>query len=255
MAQVNLIELSTTSLEKEGCYCLRSKPKSEGYRKKSEWLKSQFQHGLKYVNLKENGKAAGFIEYAPIEASSRVVYGENYLVIHCLWVHVTGKGYASKLIQTCLQDAKELGKAGVIVVTNPSTSWTPSKDIFIKNDFKEIAKAPYDFELLVCKFGDAADPYFPNNWEERLHHYEELTILRTKQCPYIEVATEVVFAAAAKLEMEPRVVDIQKREELLAISPTPYGVYGVVYKKQLVAFHRLTMKAVMKKIKEIDNEA
>jgi len=39
------------------------------------------------------GGMAGSIEYTPIEYSSRVVYGENYLVIHCLWINITGKGY------------------------------------------------------------------------------------------------------------------------------------------------------------------
>ncbi|WP_218240783.1 hypothetical protein, partial [Pseudomonas sp. 2822-17] len=95
----------------------------------------------------------------PIESSSRVVYGENYLVIHCLWVHVTGKGHASKLINRCIEDARAQNKNGVIVITNPETSWTPSKDIFIKHDFELIDQAPYGFELLVHKFAEAADPY------------------------------------------------------------------------------------------------
>lgn len=63
----DIVNIDETNIEREGCYCLRSKP-------------------------------AGFIEDTPIEYSSRVVYGENYIVIHCLWVNITGKGYTSKLI-------------------------------------------------------------------------------------------------------------------------------------------------------------
>lgn len=158
-----MIELNQENLNESGCYCLRSQPNSTGYTNKNDWLRGRFNEGLKYIKVMDNKKVAGFIEYTPIEYSSRVVCGDNYLVIHCLWVHITGKGYASTLIRKCIQDAKEQNKDGVIVITNPNTSWTPSKDIFIKNDFLEVDHAPYGFELLVHKFGDAPDPYFPND--------------------------------------------------------------------------------------------
>lgn len=251
MESINFVELKEENLEGEGCYCLRSKPNSHGYRNKSKWLKNQFQEGLKYVKVMENNKPAGFIEYTPIENSSRVVHGENYLVIHCLWVNITGKGYASQLIKKCIQDAKKQNKAGVIVITNPDTSWTPSKDIFIKNKFKEIARAPYGFELLVYKLGEASDPYFPNDWEERLHIFNDLTILRTPQCPFVDVATDNVMSAANKVGIKATIIDIQDREELLRISPTPYGIYGVVYKEKLISYHRLTVHSAYKKLKEL----
>jgi len=163
MEQVELLEINQTNLEGEGCYCLRSKPNSKGYTNKNNWLTGRLDEGLKYVKILEDSKQAGFIEYTSIEFSSRVVYGENYLVIHCLWVNSTGKGYATKLIQKCLEDAKQQKKAGVIVITNPNTSWTPSKDVFVKNGFIEIEQAPLGFELLVHKLGNASDPYFPKN--------------------------------------------------------------------------------------------
>lgn len=145
---IEWIELGEENLEKQGCFCLRSKPNSKGYMNKNTWLLERLNEGLKYIKLMEHGKPAGFIEYTPIEYSSRVVFGENYLIIHCLWVSSTGKGYATKLIHACIQDAKEQNKAGVVVITNSDTSWTPSKDIFIKNGFIEVDHAPHGFELL-----------------------------------------------------------------------------------------------------------
>jgi Acetyltransferase (GNAT) family len=246
-----IVELNEENLTSSGCYCLRSKPNSTGYTDKNEWLTEHFEKGLKYVKVMENNKPAGFIEYAPIEHSSRVVYGENYIVIHCLWVHITGKGYASTLIEHCLEDAKAQQKDGVIVVTNPDTSWTPSKDIFLKHNFIKIGDAPYDFELLVHKFRDVADPYFPNDWEERLTYFNDLTILRTKQCPFVDVATENVLQAANKLELHADIIDIKDREQLMKLSPTPYGIYGVVYKNRLISFHRLTVHSATKRLKEL----
>lgn len=72
---ITLINLDEKNLEESGCYCLRSKPKSSGYMRKNNWLKGKFKQGLKYVKIMENNKQAGFIEYVPIEHSSRVVYG------------------------------------------------------------------------------------------------------------------------------------------------------------------------------------
>lgn len=251
---MEMVELDEENLDDQGCYCLRSKPNSTGYMNKNKWLTERFYEGLKYIKIMEDCKPAGFIEYTPIEYSSRVVYGENYLVIHCLWVNVTGKGYASKLINQCIQDAKEQNKAGVIVVTNPNTSWTPSKDIFIKNNFIEVDRAPYGFELLVHKFGNAPDPYFPNDWEERLKPFKDLTILRTQQCPFVEIATVNVIEGANKLGINGKIIDIKNREELLRLSPTPYGIYGVIFKNKLIAFHRLTVHSAMKRLKELSQE-
>ncbi|WP_417897668.1 GNAT family N-acetyltransferase [Bacillus haimaensis] len=251
MQQYELVELNESNIDAEGCYCLRSKPSSTGYINKNEWLLGRFEEGLKYIKITENGKAAGFIEYTPIEYSSRVVHGENYLIIHCLWVQITGKGYASTLIDKCLQDGRDQGKDGVIVITNPNTSWTPGKDVFLKHHFEDIEHAPYGFELLVHKFGKSPDPYFPKDWEERLNRISGLTILRTQQCPFLDIATDNVVEAAKKLGIHPEIIDMKSREQLLRMSPTPYGVYGVVYRNQLISFHRLTVHSAMKRLKEL----
>ncbi|MGN8845608.1 GNAT family N-acetyltransferase [Niallia sp. HCP3S3_B10] len=250
--KIEFIELSTENIDEKGCYCLRSKPKSTGYQGKKGWLIDQFGQGLKYIQLLEHEKLAGFIEYTPIEYSSRVIYGENYYVIHCLWVNITGKGYATQLIKKVIQDAKDHKKNGVIVITNPTTSWTPSKEVFIKNDFVEVEHAPYGFELLVYKMDDVPNPYFPNDWQERLTRYnDQLTILRTAQCPYIDIAIDNVIEAATKLDIKAEIQHLQTREELLKLSPTPYGVYGVIYRNQLISYHRLTVHSAMKRLREL----
>lgn len=249
MDQIGLVVLDEVTLEAEGSYCLRSKPGSPGYTGKNEWLETCFQKGLQYVKLTENGKTAGFIEYTPIEHSSRVVYGENYFIIHCLWIGATEKGYASRLIRKCIEDAKALGKDGVAVITNSTTSWTPSKEIYIKNGFRQADQAPYGFELMVYPLGHRDVPCFPNNWNERLNLFPDLTILRTPQCPYLTIATDNMITAADKLGLHAEIVNMKNREELLKLSPTPYGVYGVVYKQKLIAYHRLTVHSPMKRLK------
>ncbi|QCR34506.1 GNAT family N-acetyltransferase [Lysinibacillus sp. SGAir0095] len=249
---MQVVELDTEILEGIGSYCLRSKKKTLGYINKNKWLNERFEEGLKYVQLLENNKQVGFIEYTDAEYSSRVVHADNYLVIHCLWVGETGKGYGAKLINHCLQHARKNHKQGVVVVTNPETSWTPSKDIFLKNNFQLMDTAPKNFELLVYQLGKRYTlPSFPTNWDERVARFEDLTIIRSFQCPYVEVATENIIAGANKLGIEVNIIDLKNREELMELSPTPYGIFSVIYKRNLITFHRLTIHSVMKRLKEL----
>jgi N-acetylglutamate synthase-like GNAT family acetyltransferase len=251
LADVQMVELDTELLEGLGSYCLRSKKKSLGYINKNKWLNERFEEGLKYIQLIENKKQVGFIEYTDAKFSSRVVHADDYLVIHCLWVSETGKGFGTKLIHKCIQDAKENGKQGVVVVTNPKTSWTPSNEIFFKNDFKLVDQAPNHFELLVYQLESSTSvPFFPTNWDERLKAFTNLTILRSFQCPYVEVATENITEAANTLGINVTIIDFKNRDELMELSPTPYGVFSVVFRGKLISFHRLTVHSVMKKLKE-----
>lgn len=247
-----MVELDTDILEGMGSFCLRSKKKSLGYINKNKWLNESFEKGLKYIQLIENKKQVGFIEYTDAEFSSRVVHANNYLVVHFLWVSQTGKGYGTKLINKCLQDAENQSKSGVVVVTNPETSWTPSKDIFLKNQFKLVDTAPFNFELLVYQFENSTSlPYFPTNWDERINKFENLTILRSFQCPYVEVATKNIIVGANELGLDVKIIDLKSREELMELSPTPYGIFSVVFKGKLITFHRLTVHSVMKRLKEL----
>lgn len=250
MPDVRMAECDAEILEGTGSFCLRSKKNSLGYINKNKWLNDRFEEGLKYVQLFEGDKQAGFIEYTDAAFSSRVVHADNYLVIHCLWVSETGKGYGSRLIRKCLEDAKNNAKQGVLVVTNPDTSWTPGKEIFLKNGFQLADTAPYQFELFVYQFDPGRLlPLFPDNWDERINKFHGLTILRSFQCPYVDIAAENIIKAGDKLGIPVKIIDFKNRKELMDLSPTPYGVFSVVFKGKLVSFHRLTVHSAMKRLK------
>ncbi|MED4886620.1 GNAT family N-acetyltransferase [Lysinibacillus sp. FSL R7-0073] len=252
MTHIEIVEMDGQLVEGIGSYCLRSKKKSEGYKGKNKWLNQQFEKDLRYVQLLEDHKQVGFIEYTDAEYSSRVVHADGYVMIHCLWVSAVGKGYGTQLLKKCMDDAKQRGKKGVAVLTNDHTSWTPSKALFLQHQFQLVATAPYNFELLVYPFSEDVElPYFPHNWHDRLTGYHNLTILRSFQCPYVEVATENILAAASKLGLSVDLVEIQSRDELMEKSPTPYGIFSVIYKGQLISFHRLTVQSVYKKLQTL----
>jgi len=79
----------------------------------------------------------------------------------------------------------------------------------------------------------------------------ELTILQMPQCPYVEVAADNVSQAAAKLGIQSNTIVLKDRNELLKLAPTPYGIYGVIYKGRLISYHRLTIHTATKRLKEL----
>lgn len=245
------LEIIRNQVRESGCYCMRSMKKHPGYENKVNWTESQLDHGLSYVQIKQGKKVLGFIEYAPGESSWRAVHADGYLVIHCLWVGVPGMGIGSRLIQLCLEEARERRMKGVAVLTNPDTGWAPSKDIFVKNGFSQVEHGPYSFELYAYTFPDASAsaPYFPTDWDARLQRFSQgLTILRTDQCPYLEVATDNLLEAAKAARIEPHIIHIESRAQMMALSPTPYGVFNVVYNGELIAYHRMTARSFYKKL-------
>lgn len=235
-----------------GIYCMRSMKKATGYKKKIGWTDDKVNEGLTYVQLKLGKKTMGFIEYAPGEASCRVVNADGYIVIHCLWIGEIGKGYGSQLIQLCIDDAKIQNKKGVAVLTNSDTAWSSSEKIFIKQGFECVEEGPYSFNLYVKKFDNSDNPYFPNNWNERLERFSEgLTILRTDQCPYLEVATNNILDAAKAINICPEIIYMNDRPKVMELSPTPYGVFSVIYNGKLISYHRLTTHSFLKKLKSV----
>ncbi len=75
-----------------------------------------------------------FIEYVPGEHAWRAVDAKDYMFIHCMWTSANkykSKGYASLLIDECINDAEKQGMSGVAVVTSEGPFMT-GKDLFLE---------------------------------------------------------------------------------------------------------------------------
>jgi hypothetical protein len=166
------------------------------------------------------------------------------MVIHCLWVvgKGKGKGYGSRLIQECLDDARAQNMHGVAMLTSDRT-WLASKDIFARNGFIEVDSAPPSFQLMVNRFGSGAEPSLPRNWEARARAFGGgLTITRTAQCPYVENGTNALLEFAAARNIKSKVVEFQTAREVQERAPSAYGVFGTVLDGQLLSYHYLQPK-------------
>lgn len=247
-----IVTVDATNVEAEGFFCYKSKPKSEGYQKKLAWLQQRFAEGMRIKIVYEGDRSVGFIEYIPGSHTWRVVEAPDYLVVHCLWVVGRGKkkGYGSRLLQACEEDARQRGKLGVVMVSSQG-NWLAKDKIFLKNGFEKVDSAPPSFSLLVKRFRPGPAPAFPEDWEQRQARYGAgATIVYADQCPYMPDAVQQAVDAFAERGIAAQVVKLETSEAVRASSPTPYGVFGVVYDGQLLSYHYLGKK----ELRRLDEE-
>lgn len=236
-----LITVDGSNVDDFGFFCYKSKPKSQGYGKKLAWVRDRMEEGMRIKIFMEGDRSVGFIEYLPCEHGWRVVDAPGYMLIHCLWVvgRAKEKGYGSRLIEACIQDAIDMGKCGVVMVSSRG-NWLADKKIFLKNGFEIVDQAPPSFDLLVRRFGENKAPKFPHDWERRMKQFGPgLTIVYADQCPYMPDAVRKAVEHFKDRGIESQVIQLETREDVQAKSPTPFGVFGVVYNGELVSYHYL----------------
>lgn len=239
-----IITVDASNVEAEGFFCYKSKPKSEGYRLKKDWLAARFAEGLRIKILYEGERSVGFVEYTPGEADWRAVRAPGHTVIHCLWVvgKGKGKGYGTRLVNACAEEARAAGRHGVAVVTS-SRVWLAKSALYLRDGFEVVDRAPPSFELLVKRFDDAPPPAFPTDWEERQRSYGPgLTVVYSGQCPYIPDAVRLALDAAGRRGIPARAVQLLSAREVQERSPSAYGVFGIVYEGKLLSYHYLQDK-------------
>ena len=220
-----------------GCgICGRKPGRTEGHRRKCDWLKKRYAEGLRFKVLRSREFGdIGMIEYAPGSHAWRPVEAEGYFVIHCLMVNRKhlGKGLGALLLDSCLRDAKKSKCRGVAVVTS-SDSFMAGSGLFIKAGFVSVESIP-PYELLVKKFKKAApDPRFIVDRERVLkRHTKGLTILAADQCPLVIKCAEDISQAARALGLKPKLVRVRSAKQSREL-PTPYGMFSIIYDGRLI---------------------
>ena len=181
------------------------------------------------------------LEYIPGEYAHRPVKAEGYMFIHCIFVgfrvEFKGKGYASAMLDECIQEAKEQGKVGVAVVTRKG-SFMAKKDIFLKKDFHVVDIAKPDFELLALKFKpDAANPKFaiPNTDAYK----DGLTVIRSPQCPYSVKNVDAIMVTAKEMGLNAKLLDLTTAEAAQQ-SPCAFGTFCIINNGEILSHHPIS---------------
>jgi L-amino acid N-acyltransferase YncA len=238
--------IDASNVDRYGFFCYKSKPKTAGYRQKREWLDGCLAEGLRLKIIYEGTRSAGFIEYAPGESTWRAVQAAGYMVIHCMWVVGSGKGkgYGARLLEQVISEAQSKGMYGVAVVSSLST-WLVKKGFFIHHGFELVDQAPPCFELLVKHFGQGTIPCFSQDWDNRLKRIPKgLVVYHSGQCPYHAMFVSSLGNAASLMGIPIQTVELKSSWEARTLSPSAYGVFGVVYNGQLLSYRPMGGKTL-----------
>jgi GNAT superfamily N-acetyltransferase len=250
--RAKLIDITAENIAETGFFCYMSKPKAEGYQRKLNWLKARFIEGMR-IKMYELPQR-GFIEYIPGEYAWRTVDAKGYMFIHCLWVvgKSKGQGLGGRLLEECIRDARDAGMHGVAMLTSEG-NWLAGKELLLQHGFKPVAQAPPAFNLMVMQFDNAPPPALLNNWEKKAEQFAQgLTVFRSDQCPYIDDAVKTVLETAKTLSIESRIVELKTCEDVRNLSPSPYGVFSIVYNGKLLSYHHLLEKELLKRLEEFN---
>ena len=229
-----IVEITPDNIAEHSQVICFINPKHEFYHKKIDWLEAQFNNGLRIKLLYINGekRPVGFIEYIPGEHCWRSVAAKGYMFIHCLWT--SGKkhqhqGLGTLLIKEVEKDAKKT--RGVAVITSDK-SFMANKDIFKKNGYDIISESGKE-QLLAKQFRDGPLPSI-NNWQSELKKYKGLSMVYSKQCPWVARFIEEVKPIVEEKKLKPKIIELKTPAQAQR-APSVYGVFNLIYDGKLLA--------------------
>lgn len=239
-----IVSVDGGNLDQRGFFCRKSKMRTEGNLRKLAWAADGFQDGLGVEILYEESRSVGFIEYTRGEHAWRAVHAPGYLLIHCIWVVGRAKqqGYGSGLLERVETQARATGSSGVAMVTS-SGVWLAGNELLAAHGYEQIDEAPPSFQLMAKRFNGGSQPRFPKNWDERAAAFGKgLTVVTTDQCPYLDDAERAIVAGADQVGIPVTIEKLATAAEVQARSPSAFGVFGVVFDGDLLAYHYLLEK-------------
>ncbi len=245
MPEAIIIDLTPETIENYGVCGYKDVRKHKELRNKIAWFGKYYPLGLRIKALiAPDGSYQGMIEYIPGEYAHRPVDASGFLFIHCVFVGFKkehkDRGYATRMIQLVLEEAREAGKRGVAVVSRKG-SFMANAAIFLKLGFNIVDQAKPDFQLLAKVFeGDSSAPRFKDNKEQALK--DGLIIQRSPQCPYTEKnVMDIMQAAKAQFDLEPTLIDLQDHVAAQN-SPCPFGTFCIIHDGEVISHHPISRK-------------
>jgi hypothetical protein len=232
--ETSIIEVTPDTISNHPQAICFINPKHEFYYKKIEWLREQFKNGLKIklLYLKGEKRPIGFVEYVPGEYCWRSVNAKGYMFIHCLWTN--GKkhqhqGMGRLLLEEVEKDSKEM--LGVAVVTSDK-SFMSSQKIFKKNGYSIISESGKD-QLMMKQFNNGPLPFI-NNWQAELEKFNGLSIIYSKQCPWVARFIEEIKPILEDKKLKPKIFQLKTAADAQK-APSFYSVFNLIYNGKLLA--------------------
>ena len=228
---MDIITVNAENIGREHICCAISEKKGECcVSSKKAWLQARFEEGLVFQKLDARGKV--FIEYIPAEHAWCPIDAPGYMHINCFWVsgQFKGQGFANRLLEACISDAKAKGKHGLTVLSSAKKMPFLSDPGYLKHKGFRLADtaAPY-FELLYLPFSEnAAAPLFCPCAKEGKTAERGLVLYYTNQCPHTAKYVPLIEDAARR---QGRTLTVHKIETADAArsAPSPFTTYSFFY--------------------------
>jgi len=233
---MDIISVNQSNIEKEHICCAISDKKGENcVSSKKEWMKNQFENGLVFKRLDARGKV--FIEYIPAENAWCPIEAKDYLFVNCFWVsgQFKGQGYANKLLEECLTDAKAQNKKGLVVLSSAKKMPFLFDPKYLKyKNFKVCDMAAPYYELLYLPFEEDAEiPQFKDCCRKGTIEETGMVLYYANQCPHTEKYAPLIAEIAESKGQSIKLIKIETREQAQN-APAPFTTYSFFYEGKFV---------------------
>lgn len=233
---MNFITVDQSNLEKEHICCAITDKKGENcVPTKKEWLKDRFDDGLVFKKLDVRGKV--FIEYIPAEKAWCPIVADGFIFINCFWVsgQFKGQGWANKLLNECILDAKLKEKKGLVILSSTKKMPFLSDPKYLKyKGFKVCDIAEPYYELLYLPFEKNTEiPKFHDCCKQGKISEMGMVLYYSNQCPHTEKYAPIIQQIAQTRDQELSLVKFETCNQAQNAS-APFTTYSFFHHGKLV---------------------
>ena len=224
------IRLTQENLATEHICCAISNERDAQVASKKAWLADRLGEGLVFLKGDVRGKC--FIEYLPAENAWAPVAADGCMFIDCLWVagQYKGHGYGAALLDACVQDSREKGKRGLVILSSPKKKGFLADRAYMEaKGFRVCDTAPPYFSLLYLPLCDAADtPRFLPCAKAEAHPDMPagFTAYYSGQCPFPAKYVPLLADMARRRGAAFTAVPLKTRLEAQA-APCPFTAFSL----------------------------
>ncbi len=242
------IRVTNENIEREHICCAISNNNDAQVSSKKAWLHARFDDGLVFLKSKERGKC--FIEYIPAENAWNPIVADGYMYINCLWVagSFKGHGYATDLLNACLEDSRSKGKHGLCILSAAKKKPFLADPKFLKyKGFSVCDEADNGIQLWYLPFAED-DVFTPKFKECAKHpHTDEMgyVLYYTSQCPFNAKYVPVIEGIAKERSIPFRAIHLQNKEDAQN-APTPITTYALFLDGRYITNEQMNDKRFLK---------
>lgn len=243
------ITVTKENIDKEHICCAISNNYDIQVVSKKNWLKERFDDGLVFLKSQQRGKC--FVEYIPAENAWNPIVADGYMYIDCLWVagSLKGQGYATDLLNACIEDSKRKEKKGLCILSAAKKKPFLADPKFLKyKGFTVCDEADNGIQLWYYPFTENAE--IPKFKECAKHpHIDEMgyVLYYTNQCPFNAKYVPVLENIAAEKSIAFKAILIQSKEAAQN-APTPITTYSLFLDGRYLTNEQMNDKRFLKLI-------